>query len=175
MTRLGHDVTVFGAAGSETDGEFVATLPGHYATAGAPNDWRLCEWINLCRAVEESERFDVLHSHAYLWGLPLERLSHAPMVHTTHVLPGEDAAFLRAMSPRACVTATSHFQWSSFQDLPPTRVIYHGVDPADFMFQAHPRDYVCFLGRFTLGKGALRAIAIAKELSIPLLLAGPRN
>src|SRR5215216_2987218 len=49
LTRLGHNVTVFGAAGSETHGAFVATLPGPYATAGSPDDWQLCEWINLCR------------------------------------------------------------------------------------------------------------------------------
>jgi glycosyltransferase involved in cell wall biosynthesis len=175
LTQLGNDVRVFGAAGSETVGEFVATLPGRHGTAGAPKDWRLCEWINLCCAVEQSERFDILHSHAYLWGLPLERLSHAPMAHTMHILPGEDAAFLRTMSPMACVTATSQFQWSSIKNLPPTRVIYDGVDPSDFRFQAHPHDYVCFLGRFTPGKGVLQAIAISKELGSPLILAGPRN
>src|SRR5688500_13485568 len=71
LTALGHAVTVFAAAGSEPCGELVATLPGPYGAKGSPDDWRLCEWVNLCRAVEESGRFDVLHSHAYLWGLPL--------------------------------------------------------------------------------------------------------
>src|SRR5215207_1341929 len=96
LTRLGHDVTVFAAAGSEPVGELVAALPGPYAIDGAPTDWQLCEWINLCRAVELSGRFDVLHSHAYLWGLPLEPLSQAPMVHTLHVRPDPDAARLWA-------------------------------------------------------------------------------
>src|SRR5262245_3517019 len=70
LTRQGHEVTVFACAGSEVCGELVATLPGPYGTDGSPDDWQLCEWINLCRAVEQSGRFDVLHSHAYLWGLP---------------------------------------------------------------------------------------------------------
>ena len=30
FARLGHQVTVFGVAGSEGDGEVVATLPGAY-------------------------------------------------------------------------------------------------------------------------------------------------
>src|SRR5215831_15407821 len=92
LTGLGHEVTVFAAAGSNTIGELVATLPGPYASSGSPGDWRLCEWINLCRAIEQSPRFDVLHSHANLWGLPLQSLSRAPMVHTMHLCPYQDDA-----------------------------------------------------------------------------------
>src|SRR6266404_774457 len=68
LTRMGHQVTVFAAAGSRVEGELVVTLPCTYAANCAPENWQLCEWINLCRAVEQSGRFDVLHSHAYLWG-----------------------------------------------------------------------------------------------------------
>jgi glycosyltransferase involved in cell wall biosynthesis len=177
LVRMGHDVTVFAAAGSEVCGELVATLPGPYATAGSPDDWQLCEWINLCRAVEQSGRFDVLHSHAYLWGLPLEPLSRAPMVHTLHVLPDpeEDSARLRAMVCGACVTAISHYQWSAFPEFPPAPVIYHGVDASQFTFQPQPEDYVCFLGRFTAEKGPLQAIGAARVLGVRLLLAGPHN
>src|SRR5437016_2728307 len=85
LIALGHEVTVFAARDSTVEGELVATLPGPCGTAGAPDDWQLCEWINLCRAVEQSGRFDVLHSHAYLWGLPLEALSNAPLIHSLHV------------------------------------------------------------------------------------------
>ena len=125
LTRLGHAVTVFAAAGSCVEGELVVTLPGPYAVNGAPGNWHLCEWINLCRAVEQSGRFDVLHSHAYLWGLPLQPLSKAPMVHTLHVCADEDVARLRAMAPDACVTAISRYQWSGFPALRPAAVIQH--------------------------------------------------
>src|SRR5438046_999778 len=82
LARLGHAVTVFGVAGSEVDGEVVATQPAPYGEKDALDDWHLCEWVNLCEAVKQSGRFDVLHSHAYLWGVPLETFSRAPMVHT---------------------------------------------------------------------------------------------
>ena len=78
LIRLGHQVTVFGTAGSEVDGELVATLAGPYGAHGSLDDWQLCEWVNLCRAVEQSGRFDLLHSHAYLWGIPLQSLSNRP-------------------------------------------------------------------------------------------------
>src|SRR5215470_11708838 len=70
LTALGHEVTVFAATGSEPCAELVASLPGPYARNGSPDDWQLCEWTNLCCAVTESHRFDVLHSHAFLMGLP---------------------------------------------------------------------------------------------------------
>jgi glycosyltransferase involved in cell wall biosynthesis len=173
LTRLGHEVTVFAAAGSEVCGELVATLPGPYGTAGAPDDWKVCEWLNLCRAVEQSGRFDVLHSHAYLWGLPLQRLCRAPMVHTLHVCPYENEARLWSLVPGACVTAISGYQWSAYPDLRPAAVIHHGVDAEQFTAGLEPGDYVCYLGRFTAGKGPLQAVAAARALGLRLLLAGP--
>jgi glycosyltransferase involved in cell wall biosynthesis len=151
------------------------TLPGPYAEAGSPDDWQLCEWINLCRAAAESGRFDVLHSHAYLWGIPLDPVSRAPVVHTLHILPDDDSARLLRMAPQTCVTAISHCQWSEFPDLTPSAVIEHGIDPCKFTLQEDAEDYVCFLGRFTPGKGADYAIAVARELGQRLILAGPAN
>lgn len=175
LVGLGHEVTVFGSGGSETDGELVATLPGPYGAPGSLDDWHLCEWLNLCRAVEQSGRFDVLHTHAYLWGLPLEKLSQTPMAHTCHIVPDESAAALWSLTPEACVTALSRHQWSGFPHLKPAAVVPHGVDVSQFTFKEKASDYVCYLGRFTSGKGPCQAIATARALGLRLLLAGPRN
>jgi glycosyltransferase involved in cell wall biosynthesis len=175
FVRLGHEVTVFASGGSQVSGELVETLPGPCSTARAPHDWQLCEWINLCRAIEQSARFDLLHSHNYLWGLPLERLCKAPMVHTLHVCAHHDAARLWEMTSGACVTALSKYQWSMFPHLKPVAVIHHGVDASQFTFRESPDDYVCYLGRFTRGKGPRVAIAAARALGVRLVLAGPWN
>jgi len=175
LVRLGHEVTVFGCAGSETAGECVVTLPGPYGAKDALDDWQLCEWVNLCRAVEQSGRFDLLHSHAYLWGLPLQPLSRAPMVHTLHIVPDDDSARLWSMAPAACVTAISKHQWSAYPELQPAAVVPHGVDLSQFTFQPQPEDYVCYLGRFTSGKGPCQAIAAARALGLRLRMAGPEN
>jgi glycosyltransferase involved in cell wall biosynthesis len=175
LSRLGHQVTVFGVAGSKVDGEVVATVPGPYGEKNALEDWHLCEWVNLCEAVKQSGRFDVMHSHAYLWGLPLETLSQAPMVHTMHIVPEDDSARLWAMSPNACVTSLSQQQWSAYPHLRPAAVIPHGVDPTQFTFQSKPEDYVCYLGRFESGKGPCQAIAAARAAGVRLLMAGPSS
>lgn len=178
LTALGHEVTVFASGNSQTAGKLVAALPGTYGKGDwtgpwDPIDWKLCEWINLCCAVEHSGRFDILHSHAYLWGLPLQSLSHAPMVHTLHIAPQEENVRLWSMWPNSHVTAISRNQWHEFPQFAPVATIYHGVDQNLFAFRDGPEDYVCYLGRFTEAKGPLDAIAAARELGLRIILAGP--
>jgi glycosyltransferase involved in cell wall biosynthesis len=175
LIRLGHEVTVFATADSEPPGPLVATLPAPYGRAGSPSDWQLCEWFNLCRAVELSAEFDVLHCHAYLWGLPLQRFARAPLVHTLHMQADEDQAATWRLAPASWITAISHYQWSAFPELKPAAVIHHGIDPERFTFQPEPEDYVCYLGRFIPEKGPLAAIAAARALGIRLVLAGQAN
>jgi len=171
LNRLGHDVTVFGVAGSEPCGELVATIP----SGSSPYDWQVREWINLCRAVEQSEKFDVLHSHGYFWGFPLEPLARAPMVHTLHVWPDRDAAYLWSLVPGACVTAISSCQWKKYPHLTPAATVHHGLDASQFTFRNEPEDYLLFLGQFSWGKGPTVAIETARALGMRLRLAGPTN
>jgi glycosyltransferase involved in cell wall biosynthesis len=168
-------VTVFGTGDSEVDGELVATLPGHYGAPGSLDDWYLCEWLNLCRAVEQSARFDVLHSHAYLWGIPLQSLARAPMVHTTHIVPDDNSARLWELWPLSRVTALSRHQWSAYPMREPVAVIPHGVEISQFTLREVPGDYACYLGRFTSGKGPLLAIETARSLGLRLVMAGPKG
>jgi glycosyltransferase involved in cell wall biosynthesis len=177
LIALGHEVTLFATGDSEPPpgADLVAALPAPYGRSGAPGDWQLCEWFNLCRAVERSGRFDLLHSHAYLWGLPLEALSRAPLVHTLHMQPASDEADTWRLARPRWITAISHFQWSAFPELEPAAVIHHGVDPAKLAFRAEPDDYVCYLGRFLPEKGPLAAIAAARALGVRIVLAGEAN
>src|SRR5207247_6287733 len=46
---------------------------------------------------------------------------------------------------------------------------------SQFTLREQPDDYVCYLGRFTSGKGPLQAVEAARALGIPLRMAGPEN
>ena len=175
LTALGHEVTTFGAPGSEVAGQFVATLPGTYAENGAPEDWRICEIINIARALERAADFDVMHSHGYLLALSFDRLVRTPLVHTLHIHPYENSVAMRALFPGACVTGISHFQWSETPHLPIAAIIPHGVDSSQFTLRTGPGEYLAYLGRFIPDKGPLTAIRVARKLGIPLRLAGARN
>jgi glycosyltransferase involved in cell wall biosynthesis len=175
LVALGHEVTVFACAGSEVHGELVVTQPGPYGINGAPSDWQLCDWTTIAEAVAQSERFDILHSHAYLWALPVERFSRAPMLHTMHTMPYHDEAAVWSRFPAARITALSHAQWRAASPRVPYAVIPSGVDPAHFTFRDSPGHYLCYLGRFTPSKGAVDAITASHITGIPLVLAGPEN
>jgi glycosyltransferase involved in cell wall biosynthesis len=123
----------------------------------------------------QSKRFDVIHNHAYLWDLPLRPIISCPALSTIHITPTEDHARIWSRTPEAAVSAISDFQWSEYPDLEPIGVVRHGLDAADFAFVAEPADYLCFLGRFIPGKGPLGAIQVARQLDLPLRLAGPVN
>jgi glycosyltransferase involved in cell wall biosynthesis len=174
LAALGHEVTVFGVAGSVADGQVVETLPGAYGRDGAPDDWLLCEWLNLCAATARAGDFDVIHAHGYLLGVPLQALVNTPMLHTLHVMPGADQQKLAAMAGRRSVTALSEYQWRAYPDEAPALVVPHGADPCSF--PAGPGgDYLCYLGRFLPSKGPVEAIAAARECDLPIVLAGPEN
>lgn len=171
LVRMGHDVTVFGCAGAETAANF-ETSTGAYAQNGGLSDWHLCEWANLSEAVSRSGDFDVIHSHVYLWGIPLEVFSAVPMLHTLHVQPFADEAILRQRFPQSRVTALSRAQWSDFPELPTLPVVHHGVDARQFTPWMNPEHYVLFLGRLVPGKGVLQAIDAASAGGITLKIAG---
>ena len=97
------------------------------------------------------------------------------MVHTTHIVPDDNAAHLWRSAPRTTVTALSKHQWSSYPTLTPSAIIPHGVDAGQFTFRETPDDYVLFLGRFTSSKGPMQAIHAACALGLPLVLAGREN
>lgn len=180
LAAVGHEVTIFGCEGSEPPPgvELIVTHPGPYGAKDTPSDWQVCEWMTLCQAAECSSRFDVLHSHAYLWGLPAERFFRAPVVHTMHTCPYEDEGILRRQFPLARVTGVSVYQWRDLAAAgvaPPFAVVHHGIDAAQFTFRDTPGDYLCYLGRFIPAKGPLEAIRIARDVGMPLVLAGPSN
>jgi glycosyltransferase involved in cell wall biosynthesis len=175
LRELGHSVTVFGVEGSESPGDLVTTLPGPYGHPDVPEEWRVAEWVNIARALEHSDDFDVMHSHGYLYGLPLASLSRVPMVHTLHVMPAPESAALARLYPSAIITALSNYQWSEYPDIRPPVVLPHGLQREDFTFMAEPEGYLAFLGRFTSGKGVVTAIETAQRLNLPIRLAGWEN
>jgi len=77
LALRGHEVTVLVLPAPRRTVKSWRPCPAPTASR-TPRRLALCEWVNLCQAVQQSRRFDVLHSHAYLWGLPLEPLAEAP-------------------------------------------------------------------------------------------------
>ena len=175
LVRRGHAVTLFAAGDSQTSARLCMTYPRGYEHDDGLWNWQFHETLNAAAAFEQADQFDVIHSHVYHYALPFTRLVRTPVVHTYHVMPDEDIVRAYARYPEAQVVTMSHFQRSSFGALRRVDVIPHGIDTATFRFNAHPKDYLVFLGRLLPDKGAAEAIQAALRARMSLVVAGPRE
>src|SRR5579883_872116 len=79
MITEGHDVTLFALKDSDHVGKLHATFSAPSGVEGGLTDWHLGEWINICDAIALSTEFDIIHSHGYLWAMPVQRFSRCPV------------------------------------------------------------------------------------------------
>jgi len=173
LVRRGHDVTLFAVGDSETS----ADLRSFYAHGYRENeeiwDWRVPETLNAASAFEQASAFDVMHSHSYHFALPFTRFVSIPVVHSYHVQLGPEVLEAFRRYPEAHLVAISDFQrrqLEGFDDIP---VIHNGIDADAFPFSPGRGEYLAFLGRMIPSKGAAEAVRVARELDIPLVMAGP--
>ena len=83
-------------------------------------------------------------------------------------------AFYARHARKACVVALSRFQAEQAPEgLEVVAVIGNPIVVGDFPFRSDKDDYLLWIGRFDDYKGAHRAIAVAREADVPLVLAGP--
>jgi glycosyltransferase involved in cell wall biosynthesis len=173
LVRRGHDVTLFATGDSETSASLRSRYPRGYEHDGSLWDWRFHETMHAAWALEHAAEFDLVHSHAYHFALPFTRFVLTPVVHTYHVEPSPEVVRAFGRYPEANLVAVSRFQRGCFRQLDSVPVIHHGIDTGAFRFVAERGEYLLFLGRMLPDKGPLDAIRAARELELPLVLAGP--
>lgn len=178
LVSRGHDVTLFATGGSRTSARLHALYDKGYREDPDIWPWELCEMLNLAAAVERAEAFDVIHYQAEYYPLSLAfvRLCPTLVVQTLHHAPSEpEVAHWSRYAAEAPFIAISHEQARMMSGLEIAGVVYHGIDSEPLPFNAHPEDYLLFLGRFTEGKGVLPAIEVARRCGMRLLLAAAEN
>lgn len=194
LVRLGHDVTLFAAAGSRTSARLVETTPHALETwpsverqadqrfdpatgfLEGPPDARAWEQLHVARCMEQARDgvFDVVHSHLHVHALVFGRLIPCPLVSTLH-----GAAWVRALHPvlRAYrdlpYVSLSGAERQLLPELNYVATVYNGVRLNDFPFEPVKDDDLLFAGRMAPEKGPAEAIAVARRSGRRLLLAGP--
>jgi glycosyltransferase involved in cell wall biosynthesis len=173
LVRRGHDVTLFAVGDSETTAELRSFYARGYRETEEIWDWRVPETLNAASAFEQASAFDVLHSHSYHFALPFTRFVPTPAVHTYHVQLGPEVLEGFRRYPETQLVAISEFQRSELQGFDHVPVIHNGIDASAFPLSADRGDYLAFLGRMIPSKGAAEAVRVARELDMPLIMAGP--
>jgi glycosyltransferase involved in cell wall biosynthesis len=173
LVRRGHDLTLFAVGGSVTTAALQSFYPLGYRERHEIWDWRVLETLSAAWAFEQAGAFDVIHSHSYHFALPFTRFVPTPVVHTYHVQLGPEVLEGFRRYPEAQLVAISEFQRSEFEGIDDVPVIHNGIDTDAFPFSGQRGDYLAFFGRMIPSKGAAEAIRVARELEMPLIMAGP--
>ncbi|MBW0118390.1 glycosyltransferase [Pseudonocardia abyssalis] len=188
LRERGHEVTVFGGAGSDPalDVREMAPLPALSAHARSdvsmPAEWFLAEhhaYLGLMLELAAPDApYDVVHNNS-LHYLPVAMGPAVvrPVLTTLHTPPTpwlESAVRLprTASTPRfAAVSRTTAEQWRGL--VPDIRVVRNGVDTAAWT-PGPGGDTPVWSGRIVPEKGPVESIRAARAAGTGLRLAGPR-
>jgi glycosyltransferase involved in cell wall biosynthesis len=170
LTARGVEVWLFSAG----DSTLAVPQYGHFLRSFWPPD-KFSENLHLSHAFARLRQQPPLVIHAHLeaaagfWALA----PAAPLVITIHtpLFPMKRDYLLSF--PKVYLVAVSAFQARQLEGHPRLHLIPHGLEVADYPFQAAKEDFLLFLGRIYPDKGLHTAIRLAREAGVRLLIAGP--
>lgn len=171
LVDLGHDVTLFASADSETRARLVPCADQALRLAGI-NDHLAYTVAMLRQVMDQAESFDALHFHIDFVHFPLFERCPRNVFTTLHGrldLPQFWPAF--AAFPELKLVSISDHQRRPIADGNFVATIHHGLPEGSIDFAPQGGDYLAFLGRMSPEKRPDRAIEIARRAGIPLKMA----
>lgn len=173
LVSLGHQVTLFGTADSQTSAQLEVVWPRALRLDPAIRD-PVAPHMMMMEAVRRmSDEFDVLHFHLDYWSFSLFSRQTVPFCTTMHGrldLPELRPIF--DMFPQAPVISISDAQRRPLPHANFVGTVYHGL-PETLLtpLQGVTPSYLAFLGRMCPEKRPDLAINIARRSGIPIKLA----
>ncbi len=171
LLDLGHDVTLFASGDPETQAELVPSAPRALRLAES-RDPLSYHMIQLDQVLARADEFDLIHFHTDYIQYPAARWLKTPHVTTLHGrLDLADLWPLYDHFRDAPVVSISDAQRKPIPFANWQGTVYHGLPEALYRFEPQPGDYLAFLGRMSPEKRPDRAIEIALQAGLPLLMA----
>jgi len=128
--------------------------------------------IQLAEVFGRAYEFDIIHNHADYYAFPFARLHSTPTLTTPHGrLDSPDVRHVYEHFQEQPLTSISLSQRAPLLDANWTANVYNGIDLRNFRFQPDPGDYLVFLGRISPEKRPDRAIEIARQVGMRLVIA----
>lgn len=170
-----HDVTLYGSGDSTVNVEKISVIK----KAPCHIDWLNYgskEFMNVARAIEESDLYDILHFHITvdLSPLILSQFSKKPTIITFHnFLKGHESKdiYLKYKDSN-CVAISSAFK-NQFPSMNFIGVVYNGIEINNLPFSSGGGNYISWIGRFNKIKASHLVIDVAQELKILAKIAAP--
>src|ERR1700727_214512 len=177
LVGRGHDVTLFCAPGSASRATVVNLLPESHpdeierALYEVDHVGQAFDRIDLAA---DGDPFDVIHDHCGFTGLAMAGRIDTPFVHTLHgPFTADTAAFYQHHGHKAELVGISRAQLASAPPgLRPLRSVPNPIDLPALPLVERKGDYLLWVGRMTREKGPHRAIAAARAVDGPPVVAG---
>jgi len=172
LVRRGHAVTLFASGDSRTAARLVPCAARALRLDDALKDAVACTLIALDMVYEHANAFDVIHNHCDYLAFPFARRSATPTVTTMHGrLDLAEVRRLDARFPEQRRVSISDAQRQALPDANWFATVYNGIDIGNYHFRPDPGDYLVFLGRISPEKRPDRAIEIARDTGMRLVIA----
>ena len=170
LVGLGHDVTLFATADSETKATLSSVIP-HGWSDDVDVDPKVAECLHIAAAFERADDFDLIHNGFDFLPLTYSELVRTPVVTTIHGFSSPKIlAVYQRYNRRGSYVAISDADRSPLLDYVAT--VHHGIDINAFGLHASPGGYLLFFGRIHPDKGTAAAIEVAARVAMPLVIAG---
>ena len=172
LVNLGHDVTLFASGDSITKAQLVAPCQralrlDQHCIDPLAHHITMLELIN-----QEAGSFDVIHFHIDYLHFPLFRKLKDKTVTTLHGrLDLPDLIPLYRQFNDISVVSISRSQRQPLHWANWVGNVYHGIPAHLYTYREEGGEYLAFLGRISPEKRVDRAIAIAKEVGLPIRIA----
>ncbi len=188
MAKRGHKITLFGAKGSRSKAKIETLgLPPLEKNSSLsslfnvqnPNVINSYEQLFIAEIYRRcaKKEFDLVHIHPVDAAVSLAALSSTPTVFTLHdpISPWRKFIYSKYKNRKNIYyISISQAQRKPFRSLNYAANIYHGLDLKKYPFEEKPDNYFLSASRIIPQKGIDIAIKIARELKIPLKIAGDK-
>jgi glycosyltransferase involved in cell wall biosynthesis len=165
----GHEVTLFASGDSVTQARLVAACPRALRLDPRCRDPVAHALVQLEQVMQQASTFDILHFHVDYLHYPLALRQATPHVTTLHGRLDLPALVpLYQTFPTVPVVSISEAQRTPLPGLNWLGTVYHGLPEDLYTFCDTPGRYLAFLGRISPEKGVEDALAIARQVGMPL-------
>ncbi|MFI5419431.1 MAG: glycosyltransferase family 4 protein [Nitrososphaerales archaeon] len=171
LIRQGHDVTLFASGDSITRAKLISVTKEYLRKTETLSV--ALPLLNAVTCMEMADLFDIIHNHAGIYGLLTAGFAKTPMLTTFHG-PMEEETSIAFSHYKGWYNTISKSARCYFPPKPNfAGVVYNAIDCTEYPFNRGRRgDYLLYFSRFCKEKGAHLAIRAARQLRIPLVMAG---
>jgi glycosyltransferase involved in cell wall biosynthesis len=177
LVRRGHQVTLFATGDSQTNARLVSVveLPLRTHKSYLIRQWPAFEIRTMLELYNMRDEFDIVHNHLGYQAFPHFEKIGLPNITTNHnpIKPYNAPVYLAYKHLPFVAISETYKKLNYPSELNYVGTIYNSIDTDAFEGNGKGnRSYLLFLGRLSKDKGTYEAIQIAKNLSLPLKIAG---